>query len=135
MLTVGLAAYSLEAMAFYNTLETFTLRYTYYIDPFGRTEYVCDGECVTQLHFIAEVVCELYEFAFGCGSCLFKVAFESLAGVFLFHFVIGKLYSGITIILYCTNLRNNTRTSFNNGAWNVFSISIENGSHSDFFSN
>ena len=50
-------------------------------------------------------------------------------------FVIGKLYSGITIFLYCTELRNNARTSLDNGAWKILSIGTENGSHSDFLSN
>ena len=55
--------------------------------------------------------------------------------MFLFFLVIGKLYSGITIFLYCTELRNNARTSLDNGAWNILSLGTENGSHSDFLSN
>ena len=55
--------------------------------------------------------------------------------MFFCGFVIGKLHGGITIFFYRTDLRNNTRTSLNNGAWNIFSISTENGSHSDFLSN
>ncbi len=50
----------------------------------------------------------------------------------LTHFVIGKLYSGITIFLYCTDLRDYAWTSLNDGAWNILSIGTENGSHSDF---
>lgn len=46
--------------------------------------------------------------------------FERGAGVFLCGFVIGELYGGITIFFYRTELRNNTRTSLNNGAWNIF---------------
>ena len=57
------------------------------------------------------------------------------AGVYLFYFVIGKLYGGITIFFNRTQLRDNTRTSLDDGAWNVLSISTENGSHSDFLSN
>ena len=53
----------------------------------------------------------------------------------LTHFVIGKLYSGITIFLYCTDLRDYAWTSLNDGAWNILSIGTENGSHSDFLSN
>ena len=53
----------------------------------------------------------------------------------LTHFVIGKLYSGITIFFYCTDLRDYAWTSLNDGAWNIFSIGTENGSHSDFLSN
>ena len=38
----------------------------------------------------------------------------------LTHFVIGKLYSGITIFLYCTDLRDYAWTSLNDGAWIFF---------------
>ena len=55
--------------------------------------------------------------------------------MFLRDFVIGKLYGGITIFFYRTNLRNNTWTSLDDGAWNILSISTANGSHSDFLSN
>ena len=55
--------------------------------------------------------------------------------MFLSSFVIGKLHGGITIFLYRTHLRDNTWTSLNDSAWNIFSISTENGSHSDFLSN
>ena len=37
----------------------------------------------------------------------------------LTHFVIGKLYSGITIFLYCTDLRDYAWTSLNDGAWSL----------------
>ena len=69
------------------------------------------------------------------GSCLCEMPFERGAGMFFCGFVIGKLHGGITIFFYRTDLRNNTWTSLNNGAWNIFSISTENGSHSDFLSN
>ena len=55
--------------------------------------------------------------------------------MFLGDFVIGKLDGGITIFFNRTQLRDNTRTSLDDGAWNIFSISTENGSHSDFLSN
>ena len=63
------------------------------------------------------------------------MSLKGLAGMFFFDFVIGKLYSGITIFFNCTDLRNNTWTSLNNSAWKIFSLGTENGSHSDFFSN
>ena len=135
MLTVGLSAYTSKSVAFNNTLEAFTFRNTGYVYPFYIfIEDISNGERVTQFQLLFKRF-ELYEFVLGSGSCLFKVPFEGLADTCFFLFVIGKLYSGITIFFYCTNLRNNTRTSLNNGAWNIFSISIENGSHSDFFSN
>ena len=134
-MTVSLSANSSKSVTFHNALEAFTFRNTGYIYPFYIFgEDVSNGESVTQFQFLFESM-EFNKFVLGSGSCLFKVPFQGLADTRFFHFVIGKLYSGITIFFYCTNLRNNTRTSLNNGAWNIFSISIENGSHSDFFSN
>ena len=63
------------------------------------------------------------------------MALQSLAGLLLFFLVIGKLNSGVTIGFDRANLRDNTRTSFNDGAWNILSISTEDGNHSDFLSN
>ena len=63
------------------------------------------------------------------------MALQSLAGLLLFFLVIGKLDSGVTVGLHRANLRDNTRTSLNDGAWNILSISTEDGNHSDFFSN
>lgn len=48
------------------------------------------------------------------------MAHKRRAGVYLLDFVIGKLYSGIAIFFYCTQLRDNTRTSLDDGAWNIF---------------
>ena len=136
MLAVGLTTDAGESMAFNNALKTFTLRSTDNIHILGILgENVGYREGVAQFKLSREVHRELYELALGSGSCLFEVPFESSAGVFLFLFVIGKLYSGITIFFDCTHLRDNTWTSLNNGAWNIFSISTENGNHSDFLSN
>ena len=44
------------------------------------------------------------------------------------------LNSCIAIFFYTLNLSNYTRTSFDNSAWYIFTISTENGCHSDFLS-
>ena len=135
MLAMSLSAHSGETMTFHNSLKTFTFGSTDNIHINGVGENIAYRKDVAQFQILSEIRLELDEFALRSGSCLCEVPHERLAGVLFRNFVIGKLYSGITIFLYCTNLRNNTRTSLNNSAWNIFSISTENGSHSDFLSN
>ena len=119
-----------------NTLEATTFRSTDNINVLDILCYdVCDGDGVSKLELTLEVCRKFDKLALRGGSCLFEMAHKRRAGVYLFDFVIGKLYSGIAIFFYCTQLRDNTRTSLDNGAWNIFSISTENGSHSDFLSN
>ena len=135
MLTVGLAAYTGKAVAVHNALETPTFRSTGNVNEHLLREDVCYAELVTELELALEVRLELHELAHRIGSCLFEMPLKRRAGVYFLDFVIGKLYSGITIFFNCTDLRDNTRTSLDDSAWNVLSISTENGSHSDFLSN
>ena len=135
MLTVGLAAYTGKAVAVHNALETPTFRSTGNVNEHLLREDVCYAELVTELELALEVRLELHELAHRIGSCLFEVPHKRRAGVLFGCFVIGKLYSGITIFLNCTELRNNARTSLDNGTWKILSIGTENGSHSDFLSN
>ncbi len=135
MLAVCLAADAAESVAFHNSLKTFTFGSADNVYISRICENIGYSEYVAQFKFLGEIRLEFDEFAPRGGSCLCEVPHKRLAGVLFRNFVIGKLYSGITIFLYCTDLRDNARTSLNNGAWNIFSISTENGSHSDFLSN
>ena len=132
---MGLATYSCESVTLHNALETLTLGSTDDVYERAFADNVSKNDYVAEFELCREVGREFDQLAVRCGSCLFKMPFERGAGVLFCHFVIGKLNGGITIFLYRTNLRNNTRTSLNDGAWNIFSISTENGSHSDFLSN
>ena len=136
MLTVGRSADTGEMMTVNNTLEATTFRSTDNINVLHVvSDNVGHGDGVSKLELTLEVCREFDKLALRGGPCLFEMAHKRRAGVYLFHFVIGKLYSGIAIFFYCTQLRDNTRTSLDDGAWNIFSISTENGSHSDFLSN
>ncbi len=136
MLTMGLTTYTLEVVTVYDALETLTLRGT---DNINELHVLCDDisycKGVAEFKLSCEVSLELNELLLRSGSCLFKMALKSRGGLLFFLFVIGKLYSDITIFFYCTNLCDNARTSLNNGAWYILTISTENGSHSDFLSN
>ena len=136
VLTVGLSAYTGKAVAVHNALETLT---------FGSTDYVheCNifgedvGNCerVAKLELSLEVRLEFDELAHRSNPCLCKVTLEGLAGVLFCCFVIGKLHCGVAVFFNSADLRDNARTSLDDGAWKVLSISTENGSHSDFLSN
>ena len=136
VLTVGLSAYTGKAVAVHNALESLTLGCSddVYIS-YVLGEDVGYGENVTELELSCEVSLELNELALGSGSCLLEVPHERSAGVLFSGFVIGKLYSGITVGFHCTELRNYARTSLDNGAWYILAIGTEHGSHSDFLSN
>ena len=82
MLAVSLAAYSLEVVTMYNSLETLTLRST--DDVYERSiinRDVCHCDDVAELEFFTEIVFELNEFAHRRNSCLFEMALKSLAGM------------------------------------------------------
>ena len=135
MLTVGLTTYSGESVTLNYALETFTPRSTDNIYELDVIHDVLDRDGVSELDLSREVCRKFDKLALRSGSCLFEMPLKRRAGVYFLDFVIGKLYSGITIFFNCTDLRDNTRTSLDDSAWNVLSISTENGSHSDFLSN
>ena len=131
-----LAADSGESVTVNNALETLTLRSTDNVNILGlRLKNVIDCDDVAQFQLSTKVCRNFDKLFVRSGSCLFEMPQKRRAGVLFCRFVIGKLYSGITIFLYCTQLRNNARTSLDNGAWYVLTIGTENGSHSDFLSN
>ena len=92
MLTVGLAADSLEVVAMYNSLETLTLGSTNDVNERCSLEIdvgYCDD--ITKLNLSREVVLELDELLLRSCSSLVKVALEGRGGLLFFLFVIGKL--------------------------------------------
>ena len=135
MLTVGRSADTGEVITVDNTLEAFTLGSTDNINELDAFHDVGYGDGISKLELTLKVRRKFDELALGGGPCLFEMALEGLAGVYLLDFVIGKLHGLIAVLFNSTQLRDNTRTSLDDGAWNIFSISTENGSHSDFLSN
>ena len=86
MLTVGNTADTLETVTLNNALESLAFGNTCYVNPVNfpiiKIE-VTDGDSVTQIQLACVKTLELDKFAFGSGSCLFEMALEGLAGVFL----------------------------------------------------
>ena len=133
---MGLAAYTLKVMTVHNALETLTFGSTDNINESHILgEDVGNGEFVAQLEFALEICLKLYELAHRSDPRLCKMALKGLTGVLFSCFVIGKLHCCITIGFDSADLRDNARTSLDDGAWKVLSISTEDGSHSDLFSN
>ena len=136
VLTVGHTTDTGESVALYYALETLTFRSTNNVDELDiLSENVRDGDGVSKLDLSGEVCGEFHKLLLGSGASLLKMTLKGRACPFLFLFVIGKLNGGVTIGFDRANLRDNTRTSFNDGAWNILSISTEDGNHSDFLSN
>ena len=136
VLTVGSTTYSGESVTLNYALESLTLRSTDNIDKCNAlSEDVCNSQLVAEIKLPCEVRLKLNELAHRVGSCLFEVPLKRRAGVLFCGFVIGKLHCGVSIFLHGTDLRDNARTSLDDGAWQVLAISTENGSHSDFLSN
>jgi hypothetical protein len=136
VLAVGLAADSCEAVAVHNALETLTLRSTDHVHERDLSlEDVLNGDHVAELELPAVICGEFDKLALGSGTGLFEMPHQRRAGVLFTHFVIGKLYSLVTVGFDSTDLRDNARTSLDNGARYVLTVGTENGSHSDFLSN
>ena len=136
VLTVGLTTDTGESVALYDALETLTFGSTDNVNELNTlSEDVCYGNGVSKLELSCEVSLEFYELLLGSSSCLFKMTLQGRAGAFLFLFVIGKLHCGVTVGLHGADLRDNTRTSLNDGARYILTVGTEDGNHSDFFSN
>jgi len=132
VLTVSSLTYTTKMMSLNDTLETFTFRSSNHVHISNVIEEL-NSDYITQIEFLFETL-ELGQVALGCYSSSFKVAHQRLGSMFLFCFLETYLDSCIAIFFYTLNLSNDTRTSFDNSAWYVFTISTENGCHSDFLS-
>jgi len=118
-------------MALNNTLETFTLRGTDYVNKFGVIEQLY-SDSVTEIVLLIKF--ELGQVLFWCCAGLLEVSPQRHRSILLLSLSETQLYSLVTILLYGFNLGYNTRTSFDNSARNILTVGTENGCHSDFFS-
>ena len=132
VLTVSSLAYTTKTMAFYYTLETFTLRSTYNVNKSCVIEQFY-GNSVTQIQLCFKFF-ELSQVFLGSYSSFLKVTHQRLCSVLLLLVLEAQLNSFITVLFYSFHLSNNTRTCFDNSAWYILTLGTENGCHSDFFS-
>ena len=132
VLTVSSLTYSTKSMSFNYTLEAFTFRSTNNVNISRIIEQLhCNS--VSQIQFCFKIF-ELGQVSLRSYTSFFKVPHQRF-GSMLFLFVLETyLNSCIAVFLNTLNLSNYTRTSFDNSAWYIFTISTENGCHSDFLS-
>jgi hypothetical protein len=124
-------AYTAETMTLNNALETVTFRSTCDVNEVYIREQVYSDN-ITELVLLV-ITLELSEVLHWSYACLLEVTHYRLRNVLFCRFLEAYLNSFVAVVLYGLNLRNYTRTYFNYSAWNVLSISTEDGSHSDFF--
>ena len=132
VLTVSGLTHSAESVAFYDALEAFTFAGADNVHETTFSEEVY-SESVSQCGGIFKL--ELGQVSLRGYTGFFEVAGHRLGSVFLFFVLETQLHSLITIFFDSFNLSNHTRTYFDNGARNIFSVGTENGCHSDFLSN
>ena len=128
---MGLLAHTTETVALHNAGETFTLARTYDVNVWGVVEQL-DGYHVSKV--VLFIKCELGQVSLWCCAGLLEVSHQRMARVLLWFLLETHLNCVVAIFLDTFDLSDNTRTYFDNSAWNVLSIDTEHGCHSDFLS-
>ena len=77
---------------------------------------------------------ELGQVSLGRYACFLEMTGFGLGSMFIFLVDKPYLYSLVPVFFNGFQLRNYTRTNFDNSAWYIFTLGTENGCHSDFFS-
>ncbi len=131
MLTVRLTAYTSKVVALHNTLETFTLRCTYYIHEFAFLKK-------RRINYVAQIEgnsfnIKLSYFLLGSSvSFLVVTSFRFRYSLQLFV-AVANLHCSVAVILNRLHLSNYTRACLNKRYRCVFTICCEEACHSDFF--
>ena len=124
--------YTTKTVAFHDSLEAF---------PFGCTYYI-NIRCVIQkIHSedVAELVLsikilELGQVSLRCYTRFLEMTGFRLRRMLFFLLLKAQLNCLVAVFLCGFNLRNHTRTYFDNSAWKILSLGTEYGCHSDFLS-
>ncbi len=132
VLTVSSLAYTTKTMSFNNALETFTFGGSDNVYEVNVIEQIYSNS-ITEIQFILKSF-ELSQVLLGRYSGFFEVTHQRLRSMLFLLLLETQLNGSIAIFFYGLHLSNNTRTSFDNSAWYIFTLGTENGCHSDFFS-
>jgi hypothetical protein len=133
VLTVRCFTNTAKAVAFYNTLETFTFRCTYYVNFFAFSKNF-NGNSFSK-GFLYVWVTELFYEAFRGGLCFREVISFCFGSVLLFFVAECYLDSVVTVCALRLNLCYNVGTSFDNGTSCLLAISFEDAGHANLFAN
>src|SRR5260221_2496070 len=130
MLTMRSFTHTAKAMAFYNTLETFTLCGTYYFHfvAFGKNVN-SDGFTNVLIYF---AIAYFFDYFFRRCLCFGEVADGSLVGVFFFFIAKCNLEGIVTVRFYSLLLCNNAWTCFDDGYSSLLTAGIKNTGHANF---
>ena len=134
MLTVGLTTHTSETMTLHNALKT---------TPFGCTNHINEvafAENISYLQGVAEVkrLFEFFEFdqlPFWGSVGRFEVTQHRLVSVLFFLFAVTQLNGFVAILVLCTDLGNDTGTSFDNCTCQSLPVRIVHTGHPDLFTN
>ena len=133
MLAVSEVTNTAKTVTSDNALEAFTFGGADDVDVFAFLEDI-HGQYFTMFFLVALFKAAKFgEIAFGSGVGLSEMAFHGLGGVVFFFFTKSQLDGLVTIFFDGFYLCDDTRTSFNNSARNLFSVGIKKTGHSDFF--
>ena len=134
MLTVSEISNTAETVSLDNALETFTFGCTDNVDKLAFLEDF-NGKYLTMFLLMALLkTAKLGEIALGGGVRFGEVAFHGFGGMALFLLTKSQLDGFVAVLLNCSDLCHDTRTSFNHCARNLFSVGIKKTGHSDFLS-
>lgn len=134
VLTVGLFHDTAEAVTLHNTLEAFTFGGTYHRYTVAFLKHIGHTYGIAEV-FAERAVAKLEDSALGSGARFFEVTAQTCGGVFYFALAVCELEGRVAVVILGANLRNHARTSFYNGASNVFAVVVVDTGHADFFSN
>src|SRR5687768_6095090 len=104
----------MEAMTLYDTLETFTLCRTDYLNFVTFSEDV-NSYGFTNI-FLKRSVAKFFREFFGRSTCFCEVIFFGKVRMFFILITKRKLESFVAINFFCSYLCNNTRASFDDSA-------------------
>ncbi len=138
MLTVSRVVYSGKAVALDNTLESFALGGSCYVDELANLEQIADGYLLSKLglniarSLMEDKVAEFDDVPALLNASLFKVALQRLGCALRFLIAKSELHSAVAVSFFCFDLGYRTRTSFNDGTDHRAAIVIKYGGHADF---
>ena len=132
MLSMCALTYTTKSMAFNDSLKAFSFRCTYHVNIRCIIQEVYSKH-VSEL-ILGIKILKLGQVPLWSYTCFLKMTSFWLRCMLFLFLLKAQLNCFIAVMFYCFNLRNYTRTYFNNSAWKIPSLGTEHGCHSDFLS-
>ena len=137
MLTMGLAANSLEAVSLHDTLKTVAFRGTYGIQKIAFDKHVLNANFFAEfgksIELCAEVT-KLNHVPLGCGISFLEVTYQRLGCVLFFLLSEGQLQGRIAIRLLILDLGDYAGTCLDDGTRDILAVLAKYARHSNLTS-